>query len=198
MLAHEKHVKERIGTDLASHAITVLHADGLYRHYRCAKPTPATCISTSSLGPARSASRATWVNFCSKEPPTWLPSCDHPAMSYSYAAEKCVAPHDPLEEWNEEVYKQVLADRLKDSDDGTFTVYTSRGKETRDVREAIAEIENEYENYSDHHDATKAMYESGLVDGADLPSCETYTYRFLWCLHAISWFCKKVGQPCAS
>lgn len=36
------------------------------------------------------------------------------------------------------------------------------------------------------------MYESGLWDSCELPSCEVYTFHFLWCLHAIKWLCDKL------
>jgi len=35
---NETRVKERVGNDLAEHVVTVLHSDGLYRHWRCQKP----------------------------------------------------------------------------------------------------------------------------------------------------------------
>lgn len=66
-------------------------------------------------------------------------------------------------------------------------------RKDRIVKDAIAKIEAEYASYGSHHDASKAMYESGLWDGGDLPSCDGYTYRFLWCLHAIKWFCAKLN-----
>lgn len=40
------------------------------------------------------------------------------------------------------------------------------------------------------HDAFTAMYESGLWD--ELPTCEDWSFHFLWCLHAIKWFIAKL------
>ena len=62
------------------------------------------------------------------------------------------------------------------------------------ISDAIEEIRREYANYSSPQDAVKAMYESGLWDGGDLPSCEEYTFHFLWCLHAIKWFCQRLNE----
>jgi hypothetical protein len=114
------------------------------------------------------------------------------SMSYDYAAEKCVASRDGTIEWSEEKFREVLAERLKECD--TFTVCRHGAQKEENVSEAVEQIEREYSNYSSQFDAEKAMYESGLWDGCDMPSCKDFTHRFLWCLHAIKWFCDRVVE----
>lgn len=191
---NERLVKERIVNDLAEHVITVKHNDGLYRHWRCGTPEssnmsfhiitwPGSLCYTGDMG--------SYVFTRTEEMVAFMRTACH---DYQYAAEKVVAGRDEIKEWSEELFRQNLADRIKDSDDGTFSVHTNRGREDRNVQEAVDEVIDDYEEYNDPSHAMSAMYESGLFDGGDLPSCKEYTFRFLWCLHAIKWFCEKVGE----
>lgn len=187
----EQLVKERIGNDLAHHTVTLKHSDGMYRHWRCQKPGtwvlgfdiitwPGSLCYTGDMGDYLFQRTNDMVAFMRG-------SC----MSYSYAAEKCVAHDGRLKEWREERFREVLNERLAESDDGTYTVMRRGEKRKESIAEKIEEIISEYENYGSRHDAEKAMYESGLWDGCDMPSCEDYTVHFLWCLHAIKWFCEQ-------
>lgn len=192
----EADVKLRIGKDLCDHTITVLHADGLYRHYRCQKPGtwnmgfdvvtwPGSLCYTGDMGDYLFQRTDDMIAFMRR-------SC----MSYSYAAEKCVAHDGRLKEFCEERMEEILSERLKESADegGTFRVMRQGSSRDESVADAVAEIRRRYAEYSLPSDATKAMYESGLWDSCDLPSCEEYTFHFLWCLHAIKWFCGKVEE----
>lgn len=121
---------------------------------------------------------------------------------YGYMAEKCVASNGELKEFREELFHAVLKERIREGIQrgkggrfakSTYTVHYGGGrKEEKSVKEAVRDVLREYESYSDPHDATRAMYESGLW-WDDLPSCKDYTVGFLWCLHAIHWFCGKAG-----
>lgn len=190
---NEKLVKDRIAGDLRDHEITVLHHDGMYRHWRCQQSKtwslgfdivtwPGFLCFTGDMGEFLFCRTDDMVAFMRG-------SC----MSYSYAAEKCVA--GVVKEWSEQRFRQVLADRQEEGE--TFKVVRRGSYSEESVAEAIHVIENEYENYQSQHDAMKAVYESGLWDGVDLPSCEDYTYHFLWALHAIHWFCAKVQTEVA-
>lgn len=192
MLEHEGHVKKRIAKDLAEHTITTRHCAGLYRHWRCQRPGtwnmgfdiiawPGSLCYTGDMGDYLFQRTEDMVAFMRI-------SC----MSYEYAAEKCVAHDGRLKEWSEKEFQRVLAERRAESD--TFTAVYAGGRQTKSVAEAVEEIERKYQNYSSRHDAEKAMYESGLWDGGDLPSCEVWSFHFLWCLHAIKWFCEKVEK----
>lgn len=193
-MTNEQRVKEAIGKHLAEHTITVRHADGMYRHWRCQKPGswnmgfdimawPGYLCFTGDMGEYLFERTEDMVAFMRG-------SC----MSYEYAAEKCVAHDGRLKEWSEERFVEVLKERLDESkeNDGEVSVIRHGRRLTENVADRIAEIEREYNNYSARHDAEKAMYESGLWDGGDVPNCEVYTFRFLWCLHAIHWFCERV------
>jgi hypothetical protein len=171
-------VKERIVNDLAEHKITPLHSHGMYRHWRCQKPGtynlgfdivtwPGSLCYTGDMGDYLFQRTTDMVAFMRRS-----------AMDYGYAAEKCVAHDGRLKEWREEIFRQQLKDRLKQG--RTQRVMRRGAFQTESVKEKIREIISEYENYGSQHCATKAMYESGLWDGGDMPSCEDYTFHFLW------------------
>lgn len=193
----EARVKSDIAKSLAEHTVTELHSHGMYRHWRCQTPGtwhmgfdivtwPGSLCYTGDMGYYLFQRTDDMVSFMRR-------SC----MSYSYAAEKCVAHDGRLEEWRKEVFEEVLKDRLDESkeDGGTFTVMVRGRWEERSVAEAIEEVRHEYSLYESEHEAIKAMHESGLWDGGDLPSCKAYTYHFLWCLHATKWFCERIAEP---
>lgn len=191
---NEAMVKERFANDVKDHVVTVKHLDGLYRHYRCQKPGtwnmgfdvvtwPGSLCYTGDMGEFLFQRTDDMIKFMAPG----IKEC-------SYLASKCVAGKDEIKEWSGERFREVLAERLKDSagDDGEFTVVRRGGRVKEKVIDKIREIEMEYSNYESRFDAEKAMYESGLWDGCDMPSCEEYTLRFLWCLYAIEWFCAKL------
>lgn len=190
MSKNEERVKFNIVRDLADHTITVLHSNGLYRRYRCQNHRSWNMGFDIITWPGSLCFTGDMGDFLFQRTDDMVEFMRHSCMSYSYMAEKCVA--GKVKEWSENVFAETLAERAKEG--GEFTVHTSVGLETRSVKDAICTIKSEYANYGSHHDAMKAMCESGLWDGFNLPSCEDYTYRFLWCLHAISWFCERVDK----
>lgn len=190
----EAKVKERIVNDLAGHTITVMHEAGLYRHYRCQRPGtwcmgfdivtwPGSLCYTGDMGDYLFQRADDMIAFMSSA-----------IRDHSYVAQKCVA--GKVKEWREERFEEVLRERLKqsraDGSEGRHRVMRRGVWVEASVTEKIKEIRREYDNYCSQHDAMKAMYESGLWDSCELPSCEVYTFHFLWCLHAIKWFCDKL------
>jgi hypothetical protein len=190
MTKNEAGVKERIANDLAKHTVTVRHMDGMYRHWRCQAPGtwvmgfdivtwPGSLCFTGDMGEYLFQRTEDMVSFMRG-------SC----MSYEYAAEKCVAHDGRLKEWSEERFEEILKERQAESEE--VSVLRNGRCVTESVADHVEEIRREYSNYSSRWDAEKAMYESCLWDGGDMPSCEEYTYHFLWALHAIKWFCEMV------
>jgi len=195
-LSNEQRVLERIANDLKDHVVTVRHMDGLYRHWRCQKPGewfmgfdvvtwPGSLCYTGDMGEYLFQRTADMVEFMSPGP-----------KECSYLASKCVAGKDTIKEWREDRFNEILKDRIEESKEngGTFCVMRQGSWRNESVKAAVVEIRRAYREYSHRFDAEKAMYESGLWDGADMPSCEVYTFSFLWCLHALKWFCERVDE----
>lgn len=190
-MTNEQLVRERFAKDVAEHVITIKHSHGLYRHYRCQRPRswcmgfdivawPGSLCYTGDMGDYLFQRTDNMVEFMRTA-----------VRDRGYAAQKCVTKHD-IKEWREDLFRKALADRLKEAK----TIRVMRHGSFRDesVLDKIREITAAYDEYSSQHDAVKAMYESGLWDGCDLPECTDYTHAFLWCLHAIQWFCEHVHE----
>lgn len=199
----EDHVLESVGKNLKEHVVTLLHDGGPNRkHYRCQKPGtwnmgfdlvtwPGHLCYTGDMG--------TYL-FCRTD--DMIAFMRGSCMSYSYAAEKCIAHDGRLKEWREELFLAALDERLADfSDDGGMHTVVRRGERVQEsVADKIEEIKTAYRNYESKHDAFTAMHESGLWD--ELPSCEDWSFRFLWAMHAIKWAIAKIDanevKPCAT
>lgn len=197
----EDDVKARIVNDLKEHQVTALKVDGtLYRHYRCQRPKswimgfdivtwPGSLCFTGDMGDYLFQREPDMIAFMKQV------LCKG-SIDYRYLAEKYVATKIAVREWNEDAFREVLAERQQNANetsDGKFRVHFGGGRiEERSVAEAIEEIETQYSVYESPHDAQRAMYESGLWDGGYMPSCEVWSLHFLWCLHAIKWFCERV------
>ncbi len=188
---NEKLVTERIGKDLKDHVVTVLHADGLHRRWRCMAPGtwnmgfeiitwPGSICYTGDMGDYLFQRTNDMIAFMRG-------SC----MSYSYAAEKCVAHDGRLSQFSEELFHQALKDRVEESDDGMVTVFRHGERRREPIQPMIDEIISAYDINNDQHAALEAMYNSGLWD-CEVPQCQTWTVHFLWCLHAIRWFIGKI------
>ena len=181
MSDHIKEVKRRIGNDLANHQITLLHNEGLYRHWRCRKP------GTSNLG----FDVITWPGFFCvtgdmgeylfSRVADMLPFMHRSCMSYEYAAEKCLAHDGKLEEFDPERLTEWLDELEKEA----------QAENDTESLEKINEVRDAYSQYEIESDAFKAIYESGL--DSDPPRFKRYTYHFLWVLYAIKWFCDSVN-----
>lgn len=173
---------------LENHSIEVLHCDGLYRHYRCTNngswndgfsivTWPGSLMYTGDMGEylfQRTDDMIAWMRDS--------------LGSHHYVAEKCVAHGNvrtgsAVTEFRIEVLEEVLAERFQDAEENESTA------EVNDIREKLAEIRDALDE--DHRDpafAYQAISDSGLWDGCAFQSCETFTYRFLWCLRALRWF----------
>lgn len=186
-------IRSELPGELSKHEIVLKHCDGLYRHWRVAQPGTSNRMFNIVTWPGSLCFTGDMGDYLFQRVPDMVEFMQRSAMSFSYAEEKCVAHDGRLKEFSEEVFNEIIADRLKqaveqaDHDDDPDIV--------QHVESKIEEIRDEYECYSAEHDAIKAMFESGLWDGGDLPSCKSYTYHFLWCLHAIKWFCDRVQEP---
>jgi len=173
---NEKLVKERIDKDLAEHVVTERHAHGLYRHYRCQRPDTFSMGFDIITWPGSLCYTGDMGDYLFQRTENMIAFMRGSCMSYSYAAEKCVAHDGRLMEFSAEAFNEVLANRIGE-DPSLF--------------EQAAELRHtgQYENA---HDAMQALYDSEMFDGCDMPDCEVFTVHFLWCLHAIKWFCAKL------
>lgn len=179
MTRNEQHVKEHIPNDLANHVIHVKHQDGLYRHYICQSPgtwNMGFCVVT---WPGCLCYTGDMGEFLFERTEDMIAFMRGSCMSYCYAAEKCTAAcRDGIREFSPIEFKKEVARAIADCDDPDMI------EELEEV--LTAEHDNE-------HSAMEALFGTDYF-GGDLPDCNEYTERFLWCLHALKWFCEKLDK----
>jgi len=193
---HSKHkdgmiadVQQRIKNDLKDHVITQRHRDGdPGRLWRCAKP------GTNNL------------SFTVHAPPGWLmitgdmgecmwsrhydmlPFIRGSIGSLEYFSEKasrdCVIREKRTELAEEWVEEQESGEEWEDYHGEPMT---------EEDKEKIQEIREAYEEYNSVEALQNAAYESGLYDSCSyLPSCEFYSFHYLWKIEALKWFIAKL------
>ncbi len=183
----EAEIKNRIVRDLAEHVITEVRRDGLHGHWRCGKPETSNLSFSIITWPGFLCYTGDMGHYLFRRTENMIGFMQSASMSYSYAAEKCIAHDGRLREWRHELFEEELEDYLRDLRESCVSE-----KRLAEVVEKQDQIRREYSIYEAEHDASKAMYESGLYDGSDMPNCKAFTFHFLWGLHAIKWFCDRM------
>jgi hypothetical protein len=180
MSKNEAMVKERIDKDLAEHVIEQRHSAGLYRHWRCGKPSSSDMSFHIVTWPGSLCYTGDMGDYLFRRTDDMVAFMRSACRDYYYAAEKCIAScDDGIREFSSECFDKEMKEVLEENPDN---------------REKILEIRLHHDTWDgDANETIKAMHESGIWDGCDMPSCEDYAYRFLWCLHAIKWFCEKIS-----
>jgi len=180
----EKRVKERFDNDIANHVITEKHRNGFYGHWRCQKGSDCNLWFDIVTIPGMLMITGDMGDYAFKRVENMIAFMRGSAMSFGYAAEKCIANDGRLTEWRDELFREALDDTFNDQKDDH--------EDPAAFKERLDEVRSL--GSEGQHFAMQAMYESDLFDGCDMPSCKAYTYHFLWCLHAIKWFCDKVDE----
>lgn len=176
-----KSVKLIAARDLRDHKITLRYARGLYRHWRCQRLGSSVYYFDIVTWPGYLAFVGDMGDFVFARERDMVPFVFRACSDPHYLAQKCVAHSESLMDWSEEVFSEHLA---------------KVAAEHPEEQEKLTEIRSAYEEYQSVHDAERAMHESGLWD--ELPSCRVFSFRYLWCLNAIEWFCANLrdqAQP---
>lgn len=180
-MTSEQKVKSRIANDLKDHVVTALRNDGLYRHYRCAKPKDSSMSFEVITWPGALCYTGDMGDYLFQRTNDMIAFMRGSCMSYCYVAEKCVAyGREGIKEFSAIEMERELAQVVAEADSDEIEDAIEKADEIRSAAE-----DGEYY-------AIEAMRDSDLWDCADMPSCEDYTFHFLWCLHAMKWFCERV------
>ncbi len=90
-----------------------------------------------------------------------------------------------------EVY-QELAQEWLDQAESDWKEMTGEPMDEEEL-EKLSEIRSAYELYNNPEDLKTAIYESGMYDSCSyIPTCEYYTYHYLWKIEALKWFIAKI------
>lgn len=191
MSTTEARVAENFKRDVADHQLTVLRNDGLYRHLRFRRPDrgeywfdlvtwPGVLVINGDMGGHGFSRREDMFEFFRSK---------H-GINPSYWAEKVVTGREGLKVYDEELFKEQVAEDLKEAEqdypgvtdawgakvDGVWPDYYIGTEE--DARAALEDF-----RYLPEFSKGEPFYFSDTGDW-DL---REYDYQYLWCCHAVQW-----------
>lgn len=197
-------VKSRFLRDIAKHEMTVLLDQGVYRHIRFQRPGDNCCWFELVTWPGHlsiGGDMGTYV-FSRTEDMFRFFRRDQLEVNEGYWAEKVVSSdRTPVKEFRVEAVRQWFRENLRSHLDGW------NKSERRDIIQQVREFFDYIDDLSEEEirraindidvDGDMVFHDMWEVDFT------TYTFRFLWCLHAIVWGIQqydatKVAQGAAS
>lgn len=197
MANREEQLRERFARDIATHELTILRNDGVYRHLQCRRP------GTGCMG----FDIVTW--------PGYLAYCgdmgefmftrltdmfdffrnDSRRINPGYWSEKCCATDkaDGIEQWSVDRFREaVLSDArcaLELEDDEPLP------DDAKEELRELLEAEDEWDCVARIRDFSSEQFDFSDFFEHD---CKEYTARFLWCLSAIVWSIAKFDEQTAA
>ncbi len=193
----EKRVAEQFPKDVAGHRLTVLHSDGLYRHLRCKKPGtslywfeivtwPGVLVVSGDMGTYVFARTDDMLSFF-RNSQGWI--------NPKYWAEK-EQTGARVREYDPDLAKRVTTDSL----DG-FEPWDDEGI-IRGLRNTAEKELFERPEWQDESGA-RALLDNFEYRGFRFPdvwewNLTDWTYRYLWCCHAIVWAIDRYDEQQAT
>ena len=162
----------------AEHAIETQLNDGVFRHFRCAKPGTGSYAFNITTFPGRlvvTGDIGTLVVERVRDMFEWAPNA---VESIDYFAQK-VPSCMPTREWDDAIAQAWLDEEISEA--------------TGDRLESLEMIAVSLEDGRQFFEI--ALFESGLVDGCEWPDFKTYTADYLWCREAVRWFFRNYTPP---
>lgn len=197
--------KESFLENVKNHSITILKDDGVYRHLRFNKPTPLSWdqrfeIITYPNGLCCTGDMGSYVFERTHD---MLGFFRHPngelGINSGYWAEKCVAEcvTDGIRQFDIDQVKSSLRHyweasfEWEEDEDSNYCIENDQVAQSiwKEIEDQILCYDNEIEavnaiwNFK-HYEESDFNLNDFFVDGCCLYS---KTYRFLWCLWALSW-----------
>lgn len=183
MSRHSNFTPEEFLADVKEHGIEVVRDDGLYRHVKFRRPE-TICMSFNLI---------TWPGYLcycgdmgafvfSRLPDMFqfFRRDNTPHIDYRYWAEKCEAADNSsgIKVYSAERFREHVNYRLEEDE-----------RVTDEIRQAV---DDEVLCYADdEHEAIGAamafQHDKFRLDDFWECDCTEFTFRFLWCCHAIAW-----------
>ena len=176
MTTAREDAESRFPTDIATHRMTVIKADGVYRHLRFSRPN-TNCYSFDIL---------TWPGYLSyvgdmgdyvfQRTEDMFEFFRHDSINPQYWAEKIQAAcHSGVKEYSEDKARAWVAECLKDA-----------SAHAKAEASDFTYDEGEHEMYRQLIDATDDAFM-----GWQEASFKDYTFNYIWCCLALVWAIKQ-------
>lgn len=186
----EQAVAERFAGDVADHQMTILREDGLYRHLRFSRPRDSVARFDLITWPGYLAYVGDMGDYVFARLPDMLGFFRRHLPNFSYWAEKVQAADKSsgVKAFSEDRFREVLRQRFDDFCD-------SRVESAEEKADLWAEVMGtvlftlECEGKDAAFAAARDMQHGNRCVFPDFwdNDFDEYTYRFVWCCHAIPW-----------
>lgn len=186
-------IHELAARAFADHVVTQNVGQGLYRHWRCARPgtgmyafnvitEPGRVIVTGDIGElilCRELDMIEWFRRC------------HNDLDYVAGKAQGVKVRewsaDVAKEWAESRIREYRADLKLDEEEAASDGVEFPEKDRKRYLDRIEKHQELLDALDDgKHFFDDALFHSGLCDG-DYPRLETFTPGFLWCFETLKW-----------
>ncbi len=180
-------VQQRIKNDLKDHVVTQRHRDGdPGRFWRCAKPGTVNLAFTVYAPPGWLMITGDMGECMWSRHYDMLPFVRGSIKDLHYFSEKaskdCV-----IREKRTELAEEWLASQPME-----WKEYHGEPMD-KEQRAKLKEIRDEFEEYRSIDRLQTAIYDSQMFDSPSyIPSCEFYSFQYLWKIEALKWFIAKL------
>ena len=186
---------EQFAKDVANHEMTILHEDGVYRHFTFGVPNSGIDRFNLTTFPGRlvfTGDRGDYVFERVEDMLTFFRNGSG-TINEDYWAEKCVASdRDGIKKFSGERFKEVIRQHLEDMEADANLIAA--------VEEYLLDATDELTDESAHREVSD--FSLADEDGDDhevFPDSyeydfTEYTHRFIWCLRAIVWGIAKYDE----
>ena len=178
-------MKDRFFTDVLAHELIIIRDAGAYRHLRFKKPDtsnmyfdlltwPGHLCFTGDMGSYLFSRVRDMFGFFRD---------DRLRINPQYWAEKVLAQdREGIQQWSDKLFREMAIERV--------TTHFEDVPSTR--RDALSELTEDVLPYAEEEWEAAPAYMNFSYGGfhseaEDLSSCYEYTFRYLWCCHAIVW-----------
>lgn len=175
----EQNVGERFPKDIAHHQLRVIRADGVNRHLRFQEPG-TYCMGFDILTwPGHLCFTGDMGTFVFSRVEDMFTFFRGDRINPSYWSEKVLAAdlHDGVDEFSPAMFRQAVMQRLDDAEASPEV----RGAVVDEVLSAMHDGEHAALSAVFHFERDGFRFEDWEA------RCRDYTYRFIWCCHALVW-----------
>lgn len=179
----EQAIRELSDDSFKDHQITELSRNGVFRSWRCGRPSSGTYRFFITTYPGVIVVTGDIGDLIVERVYDMLPWCRDAVDSTEYFAQK--VPHAiPTKEFSLDVLRAWIAEMLVDEECNLLA----------GGRELLQEADEDAQSgeYGEEHFYREL---ADIFDGADPPSWQAWNSNFLWCRDAIRWFVMNHSEP---
>lgn len=181
MSDREKRVAAQFAGNTAEHELTILHDDGVYRHIRMAKPDTGIYRYDLITWPGHLAISGDLDSYVFARIDDMFAFFRGQAVNPQYWGEKVKDDPKRTESYSEDMFKQLVSERLAELDDADFD------DAQRAARDELLERVKGGDAYheQDARDILADAEKAGVLSDTWEWSLSDWDWHFLYCLNAI-------------